>query len=586
LGQSIFTYANVPYRIKPYEQIVRNPHDSIVFDHALDREIAARVACIGADGKLLLDSGDGQPYHVNLAEKLLVPLLAKVCNLVIDGGIWMNTQRPEWNDANNALAGNGLSVVTLCYLRRYVKFLLELLEPLAGQSVDISSAVTDWLTSTRQALSKTGVRRRQLLDELGSAFCAYRQRVYTAGVSGKTNVAVDAIADLLRRVFDRVDRSIRANRRGDGLYHSYNLLKLKDDEASVGHLPEMLEGQVAVLSSGCVNAAESLAILHALFKSRMYRPDQDSFTLYPDRAVPSFMDRNVIPDEQVAAIPLLQSMLEVGDTSIVARDADGVCRFNGDFLNAAGVRAAMDRLSYHSAADAVAQLFQEIFDHHRFIGRSGVMHGYEGLGCIYWHMVAKLLLATQEQFWAAQREHQPWETTLQPLAQMYYQIRQGLGFGKSAKQFGAFPTDPYSHTPPHSGARQPGMTGQVKEEILARFGELGLIVDDGCIRFHPILLRRREFLTQPTTWNFIDVNGDGRQLSLPAGSLGFSYCQVPIIYHLADEPMRIAATSATGVRTTTPADSLDRSTSAALFARDATIARIDVTVPVELLRLA
>ena len=34
-----------------------------------------------------------------------MPLLAKLSNFVPDGGIWMNTQRPEWNDANNALGG-------------------------------------------------------------------------------------------------------------------------------------------------------------------------------------------------------------------------------------------------------------------------------------------------------------------------------------------------------------------------------------------------------------------------------------------------------------------------------------------------
>ena len=36
------------------------------------------------------------------------------------------------------------------------------------------------------------------------------------------------------------------------------------------------------------------------------------------------------------------------------------------------------------------------------------------------------------------------------------------------------PTDPYSHTPGFAGVQQPGMTGQVKEEILTRWGELGL----------------------------------------------------------------------------------------------------------------
>ena len=42
-----------------------------------------------------------------MTEKLLVLLLTKLTNLVPEGGIWMNTQRPEWNDANNALVGKG-----------------------------------------------------------------------------------------------------------------------------------------------------------------------------------------------------------------------------------------------------------------------------------------------------------------------------------------------------------------------------------------------------------------------------------------------------------------------------------------------
>ena len=40
------------------------------------------------------------------------------------------------------------------------------------------------------------------------------------------------------------------------------------------------------------------------------------------------------------------------------------------------------------------------------------------------------------------------------------------------------------------GAKQPGMTGQVKEEILTRFGELGVRVEEGAIVFEPALLRQ------------------------------------------------------------------------------------------------
>ena len=41
-------------------------------------------------------------------------------------------------------------------------------------------------------------------------------------------------------------------------------------------------------------------------------------------------------------------------------------------------------------------IFEEVFNHKAFTGRSGTFFGYEGLGSIYWHMVSKLLLAVQE----------------------------------------------------------------------------------------------------------------------------------------------------------------------------------------------
>src|SRR4029453_1015070 len=118
-----FSYADVPYRLKPYEQILANPHETIAFDWEAHRQITARAQKLGADGRLVHDNS-GQVLKVTLLEKLLVSVLARLSSLVLDGGIWMNTQRPEWNDANNALVGNGISMVTLCYLRRSIAFLL------------------------------------------------------------------------------------------------------------------------------------------------------------------------------------------------------------------------------------------------------------------------------------------------------------------------------------------------------------------------------------------------------------------------------------------------------------------------------
>ncbi len=111
-----------------------DPKHSIHFNETLHQQLMERAGLIGGDGKLLAGA-DGEIVLVSLAEKLLVPLLVKLSNLVPGGGIWLNTQRPEWNDANNALAGWGLSVVTVCYMRRYLVFLDSLFDARADAGV-------------------------------------------------------------------------------------------------------------------------------------------------------------------------------------------------------------------------------------------------------------------------------------------------------------------------------------------------------------------------------------------------------------------------------------------------------------------
>ena len=82
-----------------------------------------------------------------------------------------------------------------------------------------------------------------------------------------------------------------------------------------------------------------------------------------------------------------------------------------------------------------------------------------------------------------------------------------MGFNKAPDEYGAFPTDPYSHTPKGQGAKQPGMTGQVKEEILTGQVEMGLLMKNGRITFDPVLLRKDEFTTQPATFEYFESGG-------------------------------------------------------------------------------
>ena len=597
LRDEIFSYADVPYHIKPYSELLRDPTETIVFDDAHAARITKRVESLGTDGKLLTDPED-QVYHANLLEKLLVPALSKLANLVPDAGIWMNTQRPEWNDANNALAGGGISVVTLCYLRRYLVFLRQILTETQETTLPVSIEVVDWFEKTASILEMEQktladdridlVQSKRLMDALGGIFSDYREIVYAGGFSGKTDLSVTSVTEFCTTTLEYVDHGIKANRRDDQLFHSYNLMQVNHDQTSfeISHLQEMLEGQVAVLSSGILEPKEALAILEKLFSSRLYRQDQHSFMLYPHRSLPSFLAKNMVPGAQAENIDLLKKLLAAEDQSVLTRDADGLYRFHGDFQKAEDLSAALDALEQQKDwsalveqdRTAVLDLFEEVFRHQSYTGRSGYMHGYEGLGCIYWHMVAKLLLAVQEVVFQAQDEAAP-PAILEGLIQMYFRVRAGLGYEKTVGQYGAFPTDPYSHTPADGGAKQPGMTGQVKEEVLTRFGELGVRVENGTISFQPVLLRPDEFLSEPGEFQHRSVNGTGQEISLSAGMLAFTMCQVPIIYEKISSKGWVRIECSDGSVIEYSGNSLGSELSRDLFARNGQIDLIRVGIP-------
>ncbi len=598
LRQSIFSYSNVPYRIRSFEALLENPKSTVIYDHELAERIERRVAQIGADGKRVLDA-DGTVYQVTLLEKLLVPLLAKLGNLVIDGGIWMNTQRPEWNDANNALVGHGLSMVTLFQLRRYVEFLHRLLinevEPF-----ELSLEVNNWLGDTATVLSTirpllgteriSPEQRFQSLQELGMAANRYRERIYRQEVfTGKVQRSPKDVRVMLDDALAAIDHSIGTNLRDDGLYNAYNLLDIHADSLGIDALYPMLEGQVAALSSGALSAEAACSLLGALFKSDIYREDQHSFMLYPDRQLPGFLEKNRIPAQEISSLPVLERMMADGDHRIVTQDAEANYRFNAGISNVADLEVRLDTLSavygeeLENARGAILELYEKIFKHRTFTGRSGCMFGFEGLGCIFWHMVSKLLLAVQENFFDAV-ENGADKKTRNRLGAFYYRVREGLGFNKTPFEHGAFPTDPYSHTPKHAGARQHGMTGAVKEEILSRFGELGVRVRDGLVRFEPALLRALEFSRESQTFEYLDVHGDWQELEVPANALAFTWCQVPLIYRLTnDAEPSLTVTWQDNSKETLSSVELSTETSAEVFARSGRIRQLTLTLPADTL---
>lgn len=587
-----FVYAAVPYIIKPYDQLLQDPQDTIAFDHEWDAAIRKRREALGADGALLMVEGKSI-YHVNFLEKILATVLAKVSNLIPETGIWMNTQRPEWNDANNALVGSGVSMVTLYYLRRFMRFFQQRLEGADMGSVALSSELAAFFHSINETLqghqhllagSISDKDRKTVVDLMGQAASDYREGVYQNGFQGsKEGVSLDSLRQFAQACLAFLDHAIRANQRPDGLYHAYNLMTVKGEEISRDHLSEMLEGQVAVLSAGYLRPAEALKVLNALKDSALFREDQYSYILYPNKQLLGFLEKNTIPPAAAQSSALIQKMLAKGHTQIVEPDIKGGLHFNGNFKNAKDLARALDRLAKGEYQELAAEerelllaIFEQVFNHKSFTGRSGTFFAYEGLGSIYWHMVSKLLLAVQECCLQAFAEKAD-PAVIGGLLDHYYEIEAGIGVHKSPALYGAFPTDAYSHTPQHRGAQQPGMTGQVKEDLLARFGELGVFVETGQLRFDPRLLRKEEFLTEAQTFEYRDNRGEVKRMALEKGQLAFTYCTVPIVYAAADAD-QITVHYADGRQEQISGRTLSTEASDLIFGRSGDVERLAVSL--------
>ena len=511
LNERRYAFANVPYRLKSYAEIVADPKNSIRFDDEEHQRIQSLIPTMGPDAKLLLDT-EGHIRRTTMADKLLITLLTKLSNFVPEAGIWMNTLRPEWNDANNALVGYGASMVTLCYMRRYVAFLRNLVQ----QDVTIGAETLTFLRAIRHAYSNGNAR--QFLNIVGTAGEQYRNAVY-GGLSGATEtLEMDELQEFCTATLHKLDDSIRANKREDGLYEAYNLIRFAENDIEISHLYPMLEGQVAVLTSGILNGEESADLLDAMRASDLYREDQRSYMLYPNRRRKTFLELNNLPEE-AKNLPVVQKYLG----SILKQDCDGGIHFDAKYRNA------------NELPEELKDLYESVFNHHAFTGRSGTFYKYEGLGCIYWHMVSKLLLAVGETIARDGNAR---------LLKQYEEIREGIGSHKQPNEYGAFPFDPYSHTPSMAGVQQPGMTGQVKEDIISRWFELGISVHDGQVSFRPTMLTDKDF-----------VNGE----------LRFTYCGTEIIYRK----------SATGHPSPV---TLTKEQSVHIFARDGQIKQLIIEV--------
>ena len=119
---------------------------------------------------------------------------------------------------------------------------------------------------------------------------------------------------------------------------------VEENSIKISYLPEMLEGRVAVLSSGYLNTDSSLEVLDALKSSSLFRNDQYSYILYPNKNLPRFVDKNTLSENQIQSSELLKLLIKDGNKQVVTRDLRGDYHFNGNFNNVDFLKEALAKL--------------------------------------------------------------------------------------------------------------------------------------------------------------------------------------------------------------------------------------------------
>ncbi len=535
LDAEIFSYANVPYVLSSYDEILKNSKDTITFDFSRDAEIEQLCEKIGTDGRLV--QKDGRVYMVTLSEKLIVTMLSKISNLLCGGGIWMNTQRPEWNDANNAIVGIGLSMVTVYHLHAYITFLEKLFKDKDGSFV-ISKEVCDWLLGALSAIKgfngKFQGNEKSLLDSLGRLFSNYRENAYKNGFSAKTTVDYSEVKELLDLCSAMTLHTINLNK-GD-IYETYNLLK--EDFTSVPMRP-MLEGQSAVIGCGLLEANEVCSLIENM-KPSLYDESLRTYLLYPKKLTSPFAEKNSFTAEIKA------------DGKIIVGDVNNALHFAPSITTRQQLEQALVRSSYSKdECSKLVEIFEATFNHNTFTGRSQVMYKFEGIGCVYWHQNAKFALAVLE---TAIRTHME-SKDVAKVYDAYREVTKGFIYRKTPKECSAIPIEPYSHTSFNGTSEQPGMTGQVKESVIMRRGELGVVVNDGCLSFLPYFVAGEEF----------DENGE----------ICFSVCGTSVKY-IKNNGMGMKITFADNTVLTCAEEKLPAEISKAIFVRDGSVLSVEI----------
>ncbi len=105
-------------------------------------------------------------------------------------------------------------------------------------------------------------------------------------------------------------------------------------------------------------------------------------------------------------------------------------------------------------------------------------------------------------------------------------------------------------------------------------GELGVFVKQGEILFSTSLLNTDEILKQDESFEYLDLSGEMKKIDLLKGQLGFTFCQVPVIYS-SNNSERIKIVFNNGEEEEYSGNLINSEISSKIFSRSGEVRRIE-----------
>ena len=111
------------------------------------------------------------------------------------------------------------------------------------------------------------------------------------------------------------------------------------DQITISYLPEMLEGQVAVLSSGFLSSSECLEVLDI---NRVVCLELINLVMCCHQY--TRLAKNAISSKAISGSNLLTKLIKDKNSQVVDRDVLGKYHFNGNFNNINSLKTALQAL--------------------------------------------------------------------------------------------------------------------------------------------------------------------------------------------------------------------------------------------------